>query len=101
MPDPKSVAVLAFANLSDDKGNEIFSDGISEELINVLGRVPGLTVKGRASSFYFKGNPATAQEKGQKLGATFLVDGSVRKAGSSVRITAQLNLECAFELSPR
>jgi TolB-like protein/Tfp pilus assembly protein PilF len=86
----KSVAVLAFANRSDDAANEIFSDGISEELINVLGRVPGLTVKGRASSFYFKNSAATAQEKGQKLGATFLVDGSVRKMGNTVRITAQV-----------
>jgi TolB-like protein/Flp pilus assembly protein TadD len=82
--------VLAFANRSDDAANEIFSDGISEELINVLGRVPGLTVKGRASSFYFKNSAATAQEKGQKLGATFLVDGSVRKMGNTVRITAQV-----------
>ena len=89
-PGDKSVAVLAFANLSDDKANEYFSDGISEELINVLGRVPGLTVKGRASSFYFKNSAATAQEKGQKLGATFLVDGSVRKMGNAVRITAQV-----------
>src|ERR1700686_764803 len=75
----KSVAVLAFTNLSDDKENEYFSDGISEELGNVLGRVPGLRVSGRNSAFYFKGKNATAQEIGQKLGVAYLVTGSVRK----------------------
>src|SRR6476469_8358023 len=86
----KSVAVLAFTNLSDDKENEYFSDGISEELGNVLGRVPGLGVSGRNSAFYFKGKNATAQEIGQKLGVAYLVTGSVRKLSEQVRITAQL-----------
>jgi len=86
----KSVAVLAFTNLSDDKENEYFSDGISEELGNVLGRVPGLRVSGRNSAFYFKGKNATAQEIGQKLGVAYLVTGSVRKLSEQVRITAQL-----------
>ena len=94
----KSVAVLAFANVGGDKENEIFSDGISEELINVLGRVSGLTVKGRASSFFFKGSTATAQEKGQRLGATYLVDGSVRRQGSAVRITAQVSRAATDEV---
>jgi TolB-like protein/Flp pilus assembly protein TadD len=88
--DQKSVAVLAFDNLSDDKGNEYFSDGISEELINGLGRVPGLAVKGRTSAFYFKGKQASSAEIAQRLGVTYLVRGSVRKAGDKVRITAQL-----------
>ncbi len=86
----KSIAVLAFTNLSDDKENEYFSDGISEELGNVLGRVPGLRVSGRNSAFYFKGKNATAQEIGQKLGVAYLVTGSVRKLSEQVRITAQL-----------
>src|SRR6266403_637231 len=86
----KSVAVLAFANLSDDKGSEYFSDGISEELLTVLQKIPGLHVAARTSAFSFKGKNATAQEIGQKLGVARLVDGSVRKAGDTVRIAARL-----------
>jgi eukaryotic-like serine/threonine-protein kinase len=86
----KSVAVLAFANLSDDKGSEYFSDGISEELLTVLQKIPGLHVAARTSAFSFKGKNATAQEIGQKLGVAHLVDGSVRKAGNIVRIAARL-----------
>src|SRR5213593_2912578 len=86
----KSVAVLAFANLSDDKGSEYFSDGISEELLTVLQKIPGLHVAARTSAFSFKGTNATAQEIGQKLGVAHLVDGSVRKAGDAVRIAARL-----------
>ncbi len=97
-PDDKSVAVLAFDNRSDDKDAEYFSDGISEELINALGRVPGLTVKGRTSAFYFKGRNATAQEIAEKLGVNYLVRGSVRKAGGTVRITAQLSRAATDEV---
>src|SRR2546428_11142357 len=86
----KSVAVLAFANLSDDKGSEYFSDGISEELLTVLEKIPGLHVAARTSAFSFKGKNATAQEIGQKLGVAHLVEGSVRKAGDVVRIAARL-----------
>ena len=86
----KSVAVLAFANLSDDKGSEYFSDGISEELLTVLQKIPGLHVAARTSAFSFKGKNATAQEIGQKLGVAHLVEGSVRKSGNSVRIAARL-----------
>ncbi|MEY2545538.1 MAG: hypothetical protein QOG48_655, partial [Verrucomicrobiota bacterium] len=89
-PPNKSVAVLAFANLSDDKGSEYFSDGISEELLTVLQKIPGLRVAARTSAFSFKGKNATAQEIGQKLGVAHLVEGSVRKAGDSVRIAARL-----------
>ncbi|MDB6115194.1 MAG: hypothetical protein JWQ62_2139, partial [Lacunisphaera sp.] len=89
--DDRSVAVLAFANLSDDKANEYFSDGISEELLTVLQKIPGLHVAARTSAFSFKGKDATAQEIGEKLGVATLVEGSVRKAGSSVRITARLS----------
>src|SRR3954465_9397724 len=89
-PDQKSVAVLAFVNMSDDKGSEYFSDGVSEELLTVLQKIPGLHVAARPSAFSFKGKNATAQEIGQKLGVAHLVEGSVRKAGDSVRIAARL-----------
>ena len=82
--------MLAFANLSDDKGSEYFSDGISEELLTVLQKIPGLHVAARTSAFSFKGKNATAQEIGQKLGVAHLVEGSVRKAGDVVRIAARL-----------
>jgi adenylate cyclase len=85
-----SVAVLAFDNLSDDKGSEYFSDGISEELLTVLQKIPGLHVAARTSAFSFKGKNATAQEIGEKLGVAHLVEGSVRKAGDMVRIAARL-----------
>ncbi len=88
--EPKSVAVLAFANLSDDKANEYFSDGISEELLNVLAKVPQLKVAARTSSFYFKGRNEPIPEIARKLGVAYVVEGSVRKAGNKVRVTAQL-----------
>jgi TolB-like protein/Flp pilus assembly protein TadD len=90
-PDQRSVAVLAFTNLSDDKENEYFSDGISEELLTVLQKIPGLHVAARTSSFSFKGKSATAQEIGRTLGVANLVEGSVRKAGNKVRIAARLS----------
>ena len=86
-----SVAVLAFENLSDDKENEYFSDGISEELLNVLSKIPGLKVAARTSAFSFKGKNATAQEIGAKLSVANLVEGSVRRSGNSVRISARLS----------
>ena len=89
-PDQKSVAVLPFVNLSDDKGSEYFSDGVSEELLTVLQKIPGMHVAARTSAFSFKGKNATAQEIGQKLGVAHLVEGSVRKSGESVRIAARL-----------
>ena len=73
-----SVAVLAFDNLSDDKGSEYFSDGISEELLTALQKIPGLRVAARTSAFSFKGKSATAQEIGQKLGVANLVEGSAQ-----------------------
>ncbi|MBI2813050.1 MAG: TIR domain-containing protein [Opitutae bacterium] len=88
--DEKSVAVLAFANLSDDKSNEYFSDGISEELLNVLAKIPGLKVTARTSAFHFKGKDTPIPEIAQQLGVAYVVEGSVRKAGDKVRITAQL-----------
>src|SRR5436853_4998810 len=89
-PDQKSVAVLPFVNLSDDKGSEYFSDGVSEELLTVLQKIPGMHVAARTSAFSFKGKNATAQEIGQKLGVAHLVEGSVRKSGEAVRIAARV-----------
>jgi TolB-like protein/Tfp pilus assembly protein PilF len=89
-PDPKSVAVLPFKNLSDDKENEYFSDGISEELLTVLQKIPGIHVAAQTSAFFFKGKDVMAQEIGRKLGVANLVDGSVQKIGNRVRITARL-----------
>src|SRR5436189_3087718 len=89
-PDQKSVAVLPFVNLSDDKGSEYFSDGVSEELLTVLQKIPGMHVAARTSAFSFKGKNATAQEIGEKLGVAHLVEGSVRKSGEAVRIAARL-----------
>jgi len=86
----KSVAVLAFANLSNEADNEFFSDGISEELINVLVRVPGLKVTARTSAFHFKRKDTPIAEIARQLGVAYVVEGSVRKAGERVRITAQL-----------
>lgn len=88
--DEKSVAVLAFANLSDDKANEYFSDGISEELLNVLAKVPGLKISARTSAFFFKGKNTPIPEIAKQLGVAYVVEGSVRRSGDRVRITAQL-----------
>ena len=85
-----SIAVLPFANMSADPENEYFSDGLSEELLNVLAKNPGLKVTGRTSSFAFKGKNEDLREIGQKLGVEHLLEGSVRKAGNRVRITTQL-----------
>ena len=86
----KSIAVLPFVNMSDDPANEYFSDGISEEILNSLARVKGLKVAGRTSSFAFKGKNQDLRQIGQMLGVEHILEGSVRKAGTKVRITAQL-----------
>jgi len=85
-----SIAVLPFANMSADPENEFFSDGLTEELLNVLAKNPELKVTGRTSSFAFKGKQEDLRAIGQKLGVGTLLEGSVRKAGNRVRITAQL-----------
>ena len=89
-PAQKSIAVLAFANLSEDAGNEHFADGISEELLNVLAKVPELKVAARTSAFHFKGKDTPIPEVARQLGVAYVLEGSVRKAGDRVRITAQL-----------
>jgi TolB-like protein/Tfp pilus assembly protein PilF len=86
----KSIAVLPFVNMSDDASNEYFSDGISEEILNSLARVKELKVAGRTSSFAFKGQNQDLRQIGDALGVDHILEGSVRKAGAKVRITAQL-----------
>ena len=86
----KSIAVLPFVNMSADPENEYFSDGISEEILNALTRVDGLQVTARTSSFSFKGKNEDVRQIGIKLGVSKVLEGSVRKAGKRVRITAQL-----------
>jgi len=89
-PDEQSVAVLPFINMSDDAQNEYFSDGISEELLNVLVRVKGLRVPSRTSSFTFKGSDKKLAEIGAELQVDHILEGSVRKSGDRIRVTAQL-----------
>jgi TolB-like protein/class 3 adenylate cyclase/Tfp pilus assembly protein PilF len=86
----RSVAVLPFRNLSADPDNEYFSDGISEDILNALTQVDGLQVCSRTSSFNFKGKEEDVRTIGQKLGVSVLVEGSVRRGGNKVRISAQL-----------
>jgi TolB-like protein len=86
----KSVAVLPFVNMSSDPEQEYFSDGISEEILNSLARVKELKVAGRTSSFAFKGQKQDLRKIGETLGVEHILEGSVRKSGNTVRITAQL-----------
>ncbi len=85
-----SIAVLPFVNMSDEKANEYFSDGISEELLNLLAKIPQLQVTARTSSFAFKGKETGIPEIARTLRVAHVLEGSVRKSGNSVRITAQL-----------
>ncbi len=85
-----SLAVLPFANMSADKENEYFSDGLAEEIINALTQLPGLRVAARTSSFFFRGKEGDIREIGAKLNVENVLEGSVRKAGNRIRITAQL-----------
>ena len=85
-----SIAVLPFANMSSDPEQEFFSDGISEEIINMLAQVPGLKVAGRTSSFSFKGKNQDLRVIGEQLNVNHILEGSVRKSGNKLRITAQL-----------
>jgi serine/threonine protein kinase len=89
-PEGPSLAVLPFANLSADKENEYFSDGLAEEILIALGQVKGLRVAARSSSFSFKGKQADASEIGAKLNVGHVLEGSVRRAGNRVRVTVQL-----------
>jgi len=86
----QSIAVLPFVNMSDDPANEYFSEGLSEEILNLLAKIPGLKVIGRTSSFAFRGSNNDLRSIGQTLGVKTLLEGSVRKSGERVRVTTQL-----------
>lgn len=95
----KSIAVLPFTNMSNDAEQEYFSDGMSEEILNSLSHLKDLKVAGRTSSFQFKGKNIDLREIGEKLGVGTVLEGSVRKQGNRLRITAQLvNVEDGFHL---
>jgi TolB-like protein len=87
---PKSIAVLPFVNMSADADNQFFADGISEELLNALVKVPDLGVASRTSSFAYKGKEISAADIARELKVRYILEGSVRKSGDKVRITAQL-----------
>jgi adenylate cyclase len=86
----KSIAVLPFENLSDDKSTAYFSDGITEEILNALAQIPGLKVAARRSAFQFKGSDLDLQKIGRTLGVAHILEGSLQKAGDQVRINVQL-----------
>ncbi len=86
----RRIAVLPFVNMSADAENEYFGDGLAEELINALAQIEGLRVVARTSAFQFKGQTLDVREIGQRLNAEIILEGSVRKAGNQLRITAQL-----------
>jgi TolB-like protein len=86
----KSIAVLPFTDMSEKKDQEYFGDGMAEEILDLLAKIPGLTVIGRTSSFQFKGKNADLRAIGTQLNAAHILEGSVRNSGDRVRITAQL-----------
>jgi TolB-like protein/DNA-binding winged helix-turn-helix (wHTH) protein len=86
----KSIAVLPFVDMSEKKDQEYFADGMAEEIIDLLVKIPGLKVIGRTSSFQFKGQSQDLRTIGEKLGVAYLLEGSVRKSGDRLRVTAQL-----------
>jgi TolB-like protein len=90
LPDKPSIAVLPFANLSGDPEQEYFADGMVEEIITALSRIRWLFVIARNSSFTYKGQMVDVKQVGRELGVRYVLEGSVRKAGSLLRITAQL-----------
>src|SRR5439155_472163 len=95
----KSIAVLPFTNMSSEPEIEYFGDGIAEEIINALARLPGLRVAGRSSAFSFKGKREDVRVIGDKLAVASVLEGSVRKAGAQLRITAQLvNVADGYDL---
>ena len=95
----RSIAVLPFVNMSNEPSNEYFSDGISEELLNVLARIETLRVAARTSSFAYKGQNQNVQEIGRALNVNTILEGSVRKSGDRLRVTAQLiDVESGYHL---
>jgi TolB-like protein/Tfp pilus assembly protein PilF len=97
--EPNSIAVLPFLNLSSDPEQEYFADGLSEELLNLLARIPELKVASRSSAFSYKGKDFKIEDVGRELNVAHVLEGSVRKAGNQLRITAQLiKIEDGFHL---
>ncbi len=95
----KSIAVVPFTNMSNDPEQEYFSDGMTEEIINSLVHIQNLKVAGRMSSFRFKGSSADLREVGERLGVATVLEGSIRKQGNRLRVTAQLiNVQDGFHL---
>ena len=90
LPDKPSIAVMPFKNLSEDPNQEYFSDGITEEIISALSSVPNLFVIARNSTFTYKDKPVKIQQVSEELGVKYVLEGSVRKTGDKIRITAQL-----------
>jgi adenylate cyclase len=90
LPDKPSIAVLPFDNLSDDPKQEYFSDGLTEQIITNLSKLPSLFVIARNSSFTYKGKPVKVKQVSEELGVRYVLEGSVQKSGDRVRITAQL-----------
>jgi len=90
LPDKPSIAVLPFVNMSDDPKQEYFSDGMTEEIITALSKVPNLFVIARNSTFTYKGKPVKVKEVSEELGVRYVLEGSVQKSGDRVRITAKL-----------
>ena len=90
LPEKPSIGVLPFVNMTGDPGQEYFSDGITEEIITGLSKVPGLIVIARNSTFSYKGKSVKVQQVGQELHVRYVLEGSVRRAGDQVRITVQL-----------
>ncbi len=86
----KSIAVLPFADMSEKKDQEFFADGMTEEIIDLLAKVPDLRVPARTSSFYFKGKPMKIPDIARELGVAHVLEGSIRRAGNQIRVTAQL-----------
>ena len=90
LPDKPSIAVLPFVNMSEDPDQEFFSDGMTEEIITALSKVPNLFVIARNSTFTYKGKPVKVKQVSEELGVRYVLEGSVQKSGDRVRITAQL-----------
>ena len=90
MPDKPSIAVLPFDNLSGDKEQDPIADGLTEDIITSLSRVPELFVIARNSTFTYKGKPVKVQQVAEELGVRYVLEGSVQRSGDNLRITAQL-----------
>lgn len=90
LPDKPSIAVLPFVNMSDDRNQEYFSDGLTEEIITALSKTPQLFVIASNTTFTYKGRPVKSKQVSEELGVQYVLEGSVRRAGDGIRITAQL-----------